>query len=478
MLLLLLLLIPFLTGVVSFGLKGRNAYSWMLFSAVATMVVVIVAYMAPGGPDTFSMPWMPMLGATFTLRADGMALMLCLLNALIYLIIILLSWKHQLERPHSFWGLMLLTQAGMMGVFLASDALLFYFAWELALIPAYWLCSQWGGDRRIQVTYKFFVYTFAGSLLLLAGLLYVYLHTQSRSFAWEEMVAAGRAMPHDVQLWLFWLIFAAFAIKMPLFPFHTWQPDTYEVTATPVTIVLSAVMVKMGVYAVLRWLLPVVPDGAAYWGELVMWLSVIGIIYASLLAMAQTDIKRLVAYSSIAHMGLMSAAAFSGTPEGLNAVMVQMFNHGVIVAGMWLMVYLIESRYGTRDMRLMGGMATAMPWMSVGLVIIAFANISLPLTSGFVGEFMLFYALFQGGSDYHIWYMVLAGTGIIFGAYYVLSMVRRVAFGNLPQTEATIAYRDVNNTEWLALALILAFILFLGFYPQPLLNLVAAGLPV
>lgn len=485
MLLLLLLLIPFLTGVVSFALKGRNAYSWMLFSALATLAVSIIAYMTPGGVADFSAAWMPALGATFTLHADGMALMLCLLTAIVYLVIILMSWQRDITRPHAFWGLMLLTQAGLMGVFLAGDALLFYFAWELALIPVYWLCSQWGGERRIPVTYKFFVYTFAGSLLLLAGLIYVYLHTANRSYAWADMVAAGKAMPQDVQQWLFWLLFAAFAIKMPLFPFHTWQPDTYEVSPTPVTIVLSALMVKMGMYAVLRWLLPVVPDGAAYWSELVMWLSVIGIIYASLLAIVQTDIKRLVAYSSIAHMGLMCAGAFAGMlpnpgHELLNstqAVMVQMFNHGIIVSGMWLIVYLIEQRYGTRDMRLMGGMASAMPWMSVGLVIIAFANISLPLTSGFVGEFLLFQSLFQSGSAYHVWYMVLAGTGIIFGAYYVLSMVRRVAFGNLPQTEATVSYRDVNNSEWLALTLILAFILFLGFYPKPLLDLVALGLP-
>jgi len=477
MLLLLLLLIPFLTGVISFGLKGRSAYGWMLFSALVTLIIVITGYMTSGGVADFSMAWMPALGARFTLHADGMALMLCLLTAIVYLVIILMSWKRDIERPHAFWGLMLLTQAGLMGVFLAGDALLFYFAWELALIPVYWLCSQWGGERRIPVTYKFFVYTFAGSLLLLAGLVYVYLHTQNHSYAWADMVASGRAMPQSVQTWLFWLIFAAFAIKIPLFPFHTWQPDTYEVSPTPVTIVLSALMVKMGMYAVLRWLLPVVPDGAAYWSELVMWLAVIGIIYASLLAMVQTDIKRLVAYSSIAHMCLMTAAAFSGQASG-QAVMVQMFNHGIIVAGLWLIVYLIEQRYGTRDMRLMGGMASAMPWMSVGLIIIAFANIALPLTSGFVGEFMLFHSLFQTDSPYHIWYMALAGTGIIFGAYYVLSMVRRVAFGNLPQTEATVSYRDVNNTEWLALVLILAFILFLGFYPQPLLDLTAAGLPV
>lgn len=471
MVLLLFILIPLLTGIISFAFKGNMAKGWALFSSVATLAAVVFAASFTG-PDTrhFMQPWLPALGATFSLKADGMALMLCLLTAIVYPVIMLVSWNKVIERPAAFYGLLLLAQAGLMGVFLASDALLFYFCWELALIPVYFLCSRWGGEKRIQVTFKFFVYTFVGSLMMLAGLIYIYLQTPNHSYAWVDIVTTGSNLPHLTQLWLFWLLFIAFAIKMPVFPFHTWQPDTYQQSPTPVTIVLSALMVKMGIYAVVRWLLPVLPEGVSYWSETVTMLSIVGIIYASCLAMVQTDLKRLVAYSSIAHMGLMCAAAFSGTQQGMHGLMVQMFNHGINVCGMWLIVQLIENRYGTRDMTKLGGMSTAMPWMAISLLIISFANIALPLTNGFIGEFMLFNGLFQSRSTYHIIFMVVAGLGIILGAVYTLSMVQKVAFGN---EAAIILKKDVMDSEFIGIVIILALIIFLGVYPKPLLDLTA-----
>jgi NADH-quinone oxidoreductase subunit M len=367
---------------------------------------------------------------------------------------------------------MLLSQAGLMGVFLAADALVFYVFWELALIPVYFLCSSWGGEKRIPVTFKFFVYTFVGSLMLLAGLIYLSLQTPGTvSYAWADITRAGASLAPGQQQWLFWLIFIAFAIKMPIFPFHTWQPDAYEQSPTPVTIILSALMVKMGLFAVLRWLLPVVPDGVAYWSQTVVILSVIGIVYASLIAIVQTDIKRLVAYSSIAHMGLMSAVAFMGNGVGMHGIMVQMFNHGINITGMWLIVSMIENRWGTRDMNSLGGMATAAPRMAIALVIISFANIALPLTNGFVGEFMLFNGLFIGdGSVAHITTMVFAGLGVILGAVYTLNMVQKVAFGNVaPMT----INKDLSVNEYAGIAIIITVILFLGVYPKPLLDLTA-----
>jgi NADH-quinone oxidoreductase subunit M len=255
---------------------------------------------------------------------------------------------------------------------------------------------------------------------------------------------------------------------MPIFPFHTWQPDTYEQSPTPVTIILSALMVKMGLFAVLRWLLPVLPAGVAYWSDTVVVLSVIGIVYASCLAIVQTDIKRLIAYSSIAHMGLMSAVAFTHSNIGMHGIMVQMFNHGINITGMWVMVSLIEERWGTRDMTRLGGMATATPVMSICLLIIAFANIALPLTNGFVGEFMLFNGLFRGDNTGHIILMVVAGLGIILGAVYTLNMVQKTAFGNVT---TMVISKDLSVNEFLGLAVILCLILFLGFYPKPLLDL-------
>ncbi len=469
-LLVLLILIPLLTGMISFLVKGNNARIWALLSSLGTLVVsALLCCNTSTDVVSWTIPWIPGLGAQFSLFADNMSGLLCLLTGIIMPIIILNGWNKSIERPHAFYGLMLLSQAGLMGVFLAYDALLFYFAWELVLIPVYFLCSQWGGERRIAVTYKFFVYTFAGSLMLLAAIIYLALQSQgaANSFSWENIVQAGRSLPQAQQNFVFWLIFIAFAIKMPIFPFHTWQPDTYEQSPVPVTIVLSALMVKMGIYAVLRWLIPVVPAGAEFWSDTVVVLSLIGIIYASLLAMVQTDLKRLVAYSSIAHMGLMCAAAFARSDAGLHGIVVQMFNHGINITGMWLIISMIENRWGTRDMRELGGMATGAPKMAIALVIIAFANIGLPLTNGFIGEFMLFNGIFQSQNSNHIVYMVVAGLGIILGAIYTLNMVRKVAYGNLAEQKIQ---GDLTTNEYIGLAVIVGLILILGVYPKLLLD--------
>lgn len=476
-LLVLLILVPFVAGLLAFAMKGNAARSMALAGAAATLAVAAcVAFNGHIKPDTFSAKWLPALGASFSLMADGMAKMLCLLTGIVLLVVMIAQQNKEVESPGPFYGLLMMSGAGLMGVFLAADALVFYFAWELALIPVYFLCSRWGGERRIPVTFKFFVYTFLGSLLMLAGLIYVYLQTPNHSYAWVDMMGTGKIIGAGTQKWLFWLFFTAFAIKMPIFPFHTWQPDTYEQSPTPVTIILSALMVKMGIYAVVRWLLPIFPAGAGDWSlhnnTIVITLSVIGIVYASCLAMVQTDLKRLVAYSSIAHMGLMCATAFAGTAPGTHGLMVQMFNHGINITGMWLIVQMIETRYGTRDMTKLGGMASAAPKMAIALVIIAFANIALPLTNGFIGEFMLFHGLFQSSTPYHIVFMVVAGLGIILGAVYTLTMVQRVAYGNTVATSEEV--KDLSMNEWIGLAVVIGLILFLGVYPKPLLQLTAA----
>lgn len=465
-----LIFIPLVFGIVSFFIKGNGAKGLALASALATLAVSgYIAYASSGESLSFSIPWIPQLGTEFSLRADGMSAMLCLLTGIVMPVVIIANWDKEVERPWSFYGLMLLAQAGITGVFLAYDALLFYVFWELALIPVYFLCSRWGGERRIAVTFKFFVYTFAGSLLMLAGLIYLSsLNGGANSYSWSNIVRAGSSLPPQIQSWVFWIVFAAFAIKMPIFPFHTWQPDTYEQSPTPVTIILSALMVKMGMFAVVRWLLPVVPEAVSFWSNTVMILSIIGIVYASILAFVQTDLKRLVAYSSIAHMGLMSAAAFANTEVGMHGLMVQMFNHGINITGMWLIVSMVENRWGTRDMTKLGGMATAAPQMAIALLIISFANIALPLTNGFIGEFMLFHGIFQSASDYHITYMAVAGLGIILGAVYTLNMVQKTAFGN---TTPMLVAKDMTLNESLAMALVVVMVIFLGVYPKPLLEL-------
>lgn len=470
MILLLLILVPLVAGIFSM-MSGKAAKGIAMASALVTLVVaaIVSVNVYNGAQESWSMAWIPSLGSQVSVMADGMAAMLCLLTAIVMPVIFIANQNKEVENPGSYYGLMLLAQAGITGVFLASDALLFYFFWELALIPVYFLCSRWGGPKRIPVTFKFFIYTFIGSLMLLVAIIYLSANNPgSNSFAWENIRRAGASLSVTEQQWIFWLIFIAFAIKMPIFPFHTWQPDTYEQSPTPVTIILSALMVKMGVYGVVRWLLPVVPDGVAQWSNLVITLSVIGIVFASCLAIVQTDLKRLVAYSSIAHMGLMSAAAFAKTEVGMHGLMVQMFNHGINITGMWIIVSMIEQRWGTRNMKELGGMATTAPLMAIAMVIIAFANIALPLTNGFIGEFMLFNGLFASDSSYHITFMVVAGLGIILGAVYTLNMVQRTAYGDAVAMKAG---SDLTVNEYIGLAIVIALIIILGVYPAPLLEM-------
>lgn len=478
MILLLLILIPFVSGIISFLWKSESVKGWALGTSLLSLAVALYACCADSQALlVFDRPWISSLGARFSLLGNGMSVLLALLTAIVFPVIFISQSNKPVAESHRFYGLMLLSQAGLMGVFLAHDLLLFYFFWELALIPVYFLCSTWGGERRIQVTFKFFVYTFLGSLLMLAGIIYLYLQTPNRTFDYEaiKMAAAALSDPQNPALLgqnaVFCLFFIAFGIKMPVFPFHTWQPDTYEQSSTPVTIVLSALMVKMGLFATVKWLVNILPDGTAYWTNTVMVLSVIGIIYASLLAMVQSDIKRLIAYSSIAHIGLMCMGIFANDPGGIamNGLMVQMFNHGINITGMWLIVSMIEQRYGTRNLRELGGMAGSAPTMAIALVIIAFANIALPLTNGFIGEFMLFHGIFQSPNPYHITFMVLAGLGVILGAVYTLNMVQKVAYG---EAKTSVVVKDVSKNELLGLVVIIALIVVLGVYPKILFGII------
>ncbi|MGX5820514.1 complex I subunit 4 family protein [Chitinophaga lutea] len=467
MLTVLLILIPLVTGLITFGLKGAGAKAFSLISSFATLVLAVVAWQQLGtAPESlqFTASWIPQLGSEVRLGLDGMGVMLCLLNAVAFPLIFITVYKREYDSPGAFYALMLLSQAGMMGVFTAYDALLFYVFWELALIPVYFLCSKWGGERAVPVTFKFFVYTFAGSLLMLVGIIYIYFQTPAHSFAHEAFLTAGLSAAD--QSWLFWLFFVAFAIKMPVFPFHTWQPDTYEQSPTAVTMVLSGVMVKMGLFGVVRWLLPVLPQGAFMWQDAAIVLSVIGIIYASCIAIMQNDLKRLIAYSSIAHIGLMSAALFVNNEQSMQGVQVQMFNHGINIIGLWIIVEVIQNRLNIKNMNEMGGIATYAPKLAIVLVVVSLANIALPLTNGFIGEFLMFSGLFQ----YNPWFAAVACLAIILAAVYMLRMLQKVIFGEANTLTATTA--DIKSGELVAVCAIIAAIFLLGVYPKPLLELV------
>lgn len=467
----LLILIPLAAGLAAFFLKNENAVkAWSLFASVATLAVSLLGLTLMKDEKYLSQQydWMQQFGASFAVKLDGLGQILCLLTAVSYPLILAGTWKNKYDKPANFFGLLLLAQAGLMGVFLSFDALLFYFFWELALIPMYFLCSQWGGEKRIRVTFKFFIYTFVGSVLMLIGILYLQAHTPDHSFSLKSFYKTE--LLGSTQSWLFWLFFAAFAIKMPVFPFHTWQPDTYEQSPTAVTMVLSGVMVKMGLLGVIRWLIPVLPIASYSWGDVVSTLSIAGIIYASLIAIRQDDMKRLVAYSSIAHIGLMAAAIFSVTESGMQGVMIQMFNHGINIIGLWILVEIIEKRYGTRKMSELGGLAQKAPAMAIMFVIIALANIALPLTNSFVGEFLMFNGILNALSKYYLLFTVFAGLGIILAAVYTLNMIRRVFYGETNAITES-AGKDLLFNEKLVLGIIVIVIFVIGVYPQFVLNI-------
>ncbi len=469
----LLIWSPLIAGLLCFIIKSEKGSKVMaLISSLITLLISVASLIyandkqLSGLQDSYV--WMKYLGASFNIGLDGMGHLLTLLTAISFPLIFAATYRSSYKNANAFYGLMLLTQAGLMGVFTAMDVLVFYFFWELALIPVYFLCSRWGGEKRIQATFKFFVYTFAGSLLMLVGIIYMYLQTPAtpfsdHSFAINVFYSLRLSFPQ--QFWLFWLFFIAFAIKMPIFPFHTWQPDTYEQAPTAVTMVLSGLMVKMGVFAVLRWLLPLFPAAVEKYDTIIIGLSVFGMIYASLLALKQDDLKRLVAYSSIAHIGLMCAAIFSSNQVGIQGVMIQMFSHGINIIGLWIVIDLIEKQTGVRKISQLGGIAHKAPVLTIMLVIIALANIALPLTNAFVGEFMMFNGLFIFNS----WFAAIAGLSIILAAVYTLNMIQKVFYGETNST--TVSVTEIALNEKIVLSVIVVVIFIIGVFPQPIFNL-------
>ncbi len=465
----LLIWLPLIGGLICFFIKSQQAVkAWSLFSSIATLVLMLLSLLYTNEKhyalNSVSYVWLPDIGSSFSLMLDGMSRILCLLTAFSFPIIFTATYNEDYKNANSFYGLMLLTQCGLMGVFLSMDALVFYFFWELALIPAYFLASQWGGEKRIQSAFKFFIYTFAGSLFLLIGIIYIYLQTPNQSFSLVTFYNA--VLPAKDQAWVFWFFFIAFAIKMPIFPFHTWQPDVYEQSPTAVTMVLSGIMVKMGVFALLRWILVLFPDAVRQYDNILIGLAVVGMLYASCIAMVQDDLKRLVAYSSIAHIGLMAAAIFTMNEQSLQGVMVQMFNHGINIIGMWIVIYHIEKQTGIRKISQLGGLAQTAPVLAIMFVIIALANIALPLTNAFVGEFMMFSGLFK----FNPWYAAAAGVSIILAAVYTLNMVKNVFYGNT--NAVTSVFRDIRTHERVILAVIVVLIFLVGVYPAPMFDLV------
>lgn len=462
----ILLLVPLLAAIVLIFVKQSPVAKWtsLIFSLVQVgLTIPFLCAFQPDATMQFEQNWMwiASLGIHFHIGLDGISLpMVLLTNGLIPLIVLTTFSK---TFKGNFYALVSFMQAGLLLVFLALDAFSFYVGWEIALIPIYFICALWGEGDRIRGNLKFFVYTFLGSLLMLIGILYLYNQVPSQDFEWTSFVALD--LPEATQRWIFWAFFIAFAIKIPILPFHTWQPDTYTHAPAAGTMLLAGIMLKMGVYGLIRWLLPIAPFGVLAYSNVVMVLCVIGVVYASIIAFKQQDAKRLIAYSSIAHVGLISAGVVSWHSEGLQGAIIQMVNHGLSVVGLFFIIDILENRTGTRILNDLGGLANPLPKLAIAFLIIVMGAVGLPLTNGFIGEFLLLKGLY----DYGVWYAVFAGLTLILGAVYMLRFYQKSMYGNL--TSRTISVGDIKGAELVVLAVIAFFTLLLGVLPNTILKL-------
>jgi NADH-quinone oxidoreductase subunit M len=406
----------------------------------------------------FSADWLTTLGVSLKFGMDGISLLMVMLTTFLVPVIILASFNHTYSKPSAFYSLILLMEVALVGVFVAFDGLMFYIFWELALIPAYFICAVWGGDDRIRITFKFFIYTFVGSLFMLAALIYLYFKTplpHSFDFQWLYAVT----LTPVEQTWIFVAFFLAFAIKIPVFPFHTWQPDTYAGAPAAGSMLLAGIMLKMGVYGMIRWMIPICHQAVQQYAPVVIILSITGIVYASVIAIRQSDMKRLVAYSSIAHVGLIAAGVFALNPHAMEGAVIQMVSHGINIVGLFIAIDFIEQRTGTRTISELGGIAQKAPRLALFFMIVLLGSIALPLTNGFVGEFLLLLGLFE----YSMVFAAIAGLTIIFSSVYMLWMYQRTMFGKA--NEITGQITDLSWSE-MALFFPLAIMIFwIGLFP-------------
>lgn len=465
MILLFILFIPFITGVCLLAIRNTTAIRYTALASSLVNLVLTLSVIFSASTATYSASGSLANGISFSLGYDGISLVMVLLTNLLFPFIMLAGFKQEQKQPAALNALILLTQSALIGVFLAQNALLFYIFWELSLIPVYFILLLWGGENRRTITLKFFIYTLAGSLFLLFGIIYLYqltpgLHTTDFS-AFNQLV-----IPEHTQVWLFWILFVAFAIKMPVFPFHTWQPKTYTMASTQGVMILAGVMTKMGIYGALRFLFPIVPLGVIFWQNTVIVLALVGVIYASVIAFRQTNLKTLIAFSSMAHISLMVAAMFVLNYYALQGLLFQVISHGATVVALFYLVMLIEQRTGSLNLAQMGGLKSKAPNMAILLLIIVLGSVALPLTAGFVGEFLMITGLFQ----HSIWFALSGGMTMILGAIYMLYAYQRVMLCEPSSNYNTV--NDIRLLDYVFLLPLVALILLLGVYPQPIFNLV------
>jgi NADH-quinone oxidoreductase subunit M len=417
--------------------------------------------------------WIPSIGVRYEFGIDGISLLLILLTTVLGVLAFLSSWTAIKERQKEYYVFLLLLQTGMIGVFCAMDFFLFYVFWEVMLVPMYFLIGIWGGPRKLYAAIKFFLYTLVGSVLMLLGILALYFFNSSGLLGWEglgneitfsilKFHEIGASIPGELQLWIFLAFFVGFAIKVPMFPFHTWLPDAHVEAPTAGSVILAGVLLKMGTYGFLRFSLPILPE--ATW-DMVPWmvgLSLIGIVYGGLVAMAQKDMKKLVAYSSVSHLGFVMLGMFALNPAGLNGSILQQINHGLSTGALFLLVGVVYERRHTRMIAEYGGISKRMPTFAAYFLIITMASIGLPTLNGFIGEFTILVGAFNRN-----WLWAAVGAvGIVLGAAYMLWMYQRVFFGPLDNPENE-KLEDLNFREIAYLLPLIVLCFWIGLYPKP-----------
>ena len=481
----ILIWLPLFGGFVVLGLGNERAGAarWLsLAVSLATLAfsIPLYAWFKTGTADMQFVEhtsWIPSIHADYNIGVDGISMPLILLTTFTTVLIVIAGWQSVTKRVSQYFAAFLILEGLMIGVFAALDAALFYVFWEAMLLPMFIIIGVWGGPRRVYATIKFFLYTFIGSLLMLVALIYMYL----KSGTYEIALLQGMPLTLREQTFIFLAFFTAFAVKVPMWPVHTWLPDAHVEAPTGGSVVLAAIMLKMGGYGFLRFSLPIAPDASRELDWLIIAFSLIAVVYIGFVALAQRDMKKLIAYSSIAHMGVVTLGAFigfqivahtgktSGIEFGLDGAVVQMLSHGLVSGAMFLCVGVMYDRVHSREISAYGGVVNTMPKFAAFMVLFALANAGVPGTSGFVGEFLVILASFKA----NVWYAFLTGTTLILGAAYTLWLVKRVIFGDIANDHVR-ELTDLNGREFLVLGALAIAVLLVGLWPAPVLDAMRA----
>jgi len=447
--------------------SNENLIKWVSLIVSITVFIISIPLFTEFNKSTHFMQftekhaWIPSLNINYSLGIDGISVLFVLLSALITILCVLISWNSIKAKTKEFYISILIMEGAMIGVFCSLDFMLFYLFWEAMLIPMYLLIGVWGGPNRIYAAVKFFLFTLVGSVLMLIGIIVLYYQAGS---TFDILELSAKTYPYQLQLWLFWAFFAAFAVKVPMFPVHTWLPDAHTEAPTAGSVILAAVLIKMGAYGFIRFSLPLFPDASKAMTPVMLTLSVIAIIYGAVICLAQTDLKRLIAYSSVSHMGFVTLGIFALNLQGMEGGILQMINHGVVTGALFLSVGMVYDRTHTRQISDYGGVASVMPVYASMFMVFTLASIGLPATNGFIGEFLII----LGGFRANQWAGVLAATGIIIGAGYMLWLYQRVFFMETNQKVAGLA--DINLREIITLLPMIILIFWIGVYPNAFLG--------